>query len=232
MNWLKSGFNNFNFFFMDSDTIQKESSYTEGYSQKYAKKTIQISRKTAISIAIIIIIGVLAYVYKGIFIAATVDGSPIMRLAVIQKLEKTSGKNLLDSLINEKLIQNEARAKNIRVGDDEINDQIKAIENQVATQGNTLDAALAEAGMSMDDLKKQIIFQKEIEKLLADKINVTDEEVRQYIEDNKIPIPQGQEATIADQIKNEIRNQKLNTEVQALIANLKSKAKIQRFVNY
>ncbi|KKU15852.1 MAG: Foldase protein PrsA [Candidatus Giovannonibacteria bacterium GW2011_GWB1_45_9b] len=217
---------------MDSDTIQKESSYTEGYSQKYAKKTIQISRKTAISIAIIIIIGVLAYVYKGIFIAATVDGSPIMRLAVIQKLEKTSGKNLLDSLINEKLIQNEARAKNIRVGDDEINDQIKAIENQVATQGNTLDAALAEAGMSMDDLKKQIIFQKEIEKLLADKINVTDEEVRQYIEDNKIPIPQGQEATIADQIKNEIRNQKLNTEVQALIANLKSKAKIQRFVNY
>ena len=217
---------------MDSDTIQKESSYTEGSSQKYAKKTIQISRKTAISIAIIIIIGVLAYVYKGIFIAATVDGSPIMRLAVIQKLEKTSGKNLLDSLINEKLIQNEARAKNIRVGDDEINDQIKAIENQVATQGNTLDAALAEAGMSMDDLKKQIIFQKEIEKLLADKINVTDEEVRQYIEDNKIPIPQGQEATIADQIKNEIRNQKLNTEVQALIANLKSKAKIQRFVNY
>src|SRR3989344_2630629 len=206
---LKSVFNNFNFFFMDSDTIQKESSYTEGYSQKYAKKTIQISRKTAISIAIIIIIGVLAYVYKGIFIAATVDGSPIMRLAVIQKLEKTSGKNLLDSLINEKVI-----------------------ENQVATQGNTLDAALAEAGMSMDDLKKQIIFQKEIEKLLADKINVTDEEVRQYIEDNKIPIPQGQEATIADQIKNEIRNQKLNTEVQALIANLKSKAKIQRFVNY
>jgi len=127
---------------------------------------------------------------------------------------------------------NESIFKNIRDSLKKINDQIKAIENQVATQGNTLDAALAEAGMSMDDLKKQIIFQKEIEKLLADKINVTDEEVRQYIEDNKIPIPQGQEATIADQIKNEIRNQKLNTEVQALIANLKSKAKIQRFVNY
>ena len=217
---------------MDSDTIQKESSYTEGYSQKYAKKTIQISRKTAISIAIIIIIGVLAYVYKGIFIAATVDGSPIMRLAVIQKLEKTSGKNLLDSLINEKLIQNEARAKNIIVSDDEINDQIKAIESQVAMQGNTLDAALAAEGMSMDDLKKQIMFQKEIEKLLADTINVTDEEVLQYIEDNKIQIPQGQEAELTGQIKSEMRNQKLNTEAQALITNLKSKAKIQRFVDY
>jgi len=217
---------------MDSDTVRESSLPAKDHPQKYAKKFIQINTKTALIIAIVIIIGVLAYVYKGVFVAATVDGSPIMRLAIIQKLEKTSGKGLLDSLINEKLVQNEARAKKIIVSDDEINSQIKAIESQVAMQGGTLDAALAAEGMSIDDLKKQIIFQKEIEKLLADKINVADEEVLQYIKDNKIPIPQGQEATIADQIKSEIRNQKLNTEVQTLITDLKSKAKIQRFVNY
>ena len=217
---------------MDSDTVQESSLPIKEHSQKYTQRSIRISMKTAIIIAVIIAIGVLAYVYKGIFIAATVNGSPILRLAVIQKLEKTSGTNLLDSLINEKLIQNEARAKNIIVSDDEINDQIKAIESQVAMQGNTLDAALAAEGMSMDDLKKQIMFQKEIEKLLADTINVTDEEVLQYIEDNKIQIPQGQEAELTGQIKSEMRNQKLNTEAQALITNLKSKAKIQRFVDY
>jgi len=217
---------------MDSDTVQKESSPSKEHQQKYFKKSIQINTRTAIIIAIVIIIGVLAYIYKGVFIAATVDGSPIMRLTIIQKLEKTSGKNLLDSLINEKLIQNEVRAKNIIVSDDEINSQTKTIESQIATQGGTLDAALAEAGMSMDDLKKQIMAQKEIEKLLADKINVTDEEVAQYIKDNKVSIPQGQEATMADQIKSEMRNQKISTEAQTLITNLKSKAKIQRFVNY
>ncbi len=217
---------------MDSDTVQDLSLSAKDHPQKYSQRSIRISMRTASIVAVIIAIGALAYMYKGVFVAATVDGSPIMRLAIIQKLEKTSGKNLLDSRINEKLIQNEARAKNIRVGDDEINDQIKAIENQVAAQGSTLDAALAAEGMSVDDLKKQIMFQKEIEKLLADRINVTDEEVLQYIEDNKIPIPQGQEATLADQIKSEMRNQKLNTEAQALIANLKSKAKIQRFVDY
>ncbi|OHA02390.1 MAG: hypothetical protein A3C12_01830 [Candidatus Sungbacteria bacterium RIFCSPHIGHO2_02_FULL_49_20] len=217
---------------MDSDTVQKESSPSKERQQKYFKKSIQINTRTAIIIAIVIIIGVLAYIYKGVFIAATVDGSPIMRLTIIQKLEKTSGKNLLDSLINEKLIQNEVRAKNIIVSDDEINSQTKTIESQIATQGGTLDAALAEAGMSMDDLKKQIMAQKEIEKLLADKINVTDEEVAQYIKDNKVSIPQGQEATMADQIKSEMRNQKISTEAQTLITNLKSKAKIQRFVNY
>jgi len=217
---------------MDSDTVQKESSPSKERQQKYFKKSIQINTRTAIIIAIVIIIGVLAYIYKGVFIAATVDGSPIMRLTIIQKLEKTSGKNLLDSLINERLIQNEARTKNIIVSDDEVNSQIKTIESQIATQGGTLDAALAEAGMSMDDLKKQIMAQKEIEKLLADKINVTDEEVAQYIKDNKVSIPQGQEATIVDQIKSEMRNQKISTEAQTLITNLKSKAKIQRFVNY
>src|SRR3989344_2544492 len=129
---------------MDSDTIQESSLPIKEHPQKYTQRSIRISMKTAIIIAVIIAIGVLAYVYKGIFIAATVDGSPIMRLAIIQKLEKTSGKGLLDSLINEKLVQNEARAKKIIVSDDEINSQIKTIESQIATQGGTLDAALAE----------------------------------------------------------------------------------------
>ncbi|MDP2909474.1 MAG: SurA N-terminal domain-containing protein [bacterium] len=217
---------------MDNDTIQKESLNAEEHRQKAGKKSIKIGIKTAIIIAVVIIIGALAYVYKGLFVAATVDGSPISRLAVIQKLEKASGKSLLDSLINEKLVENEVSAKKIVVSDDEINSEIKTIENRVAAQGGTLDAALAAQGMSMDDLKKQIILQKEMEKLLADKINVTDEEVAQYIEDNKISIPEGQEAAAVGQIKNEIRNQKLNTEAQILITDLKSKAKIQYFVNY
>jgi hypothetical protein len=217
---------------MDNDTMQKESLSVEEHQQKADKKSVKIGVKTAIIIAVVIIIGALAYGYKGLFIAAIVDGSPISRLAVIQKLEKASGKSLLDSLINEKLIGNEVSAKKIVVSDDEINSEIKIIENQVIAQENTLDAALASQGMSMDDLKKRIIFQKGLEKLLADKINVTDEEVAQYIKDNKISIPKGQEAAANDQIKNEIRNKKLNTEAQTLITDLKSKANIQYFVNY
>ena len=217
---------------MDDNTIQAESLNVEERQQKADKKSIKIGIKTAIIIAVVIIIGALAYVYKGLFIAAIVDGSLISRLSIIEELEKASGKSLLDSLINEKLVQKEVSAKKIIVSDDEINGEIKKIEDQVASQGSTLDAALAAQGMGMDDLKKRIIFQKEVEKLVADKINVTDEEVAQYIQDNKISIPEGQEAAAAGQIKNQIRNQKLNTEAQTLLTNLKSKAKIQYFVNY
>jgi len=219
---------------MDNNTIQAESLNAQEHQQKAYKKSIKIkiSIKTAIIIVVIIVLGVLAYVYKGLFIAATVDGSPISRLAIIQELEKASGKSLLDSLIIEKLVQNEANAKKITVSSDEINGEIKKIEDRIVAQGSTLDAALAAQGMTMEDLKKQIILQKEVEKMVADKINVTDEEVTQYIKDNAISIPEGQEATTTAQIKDELRNQKLNKEAAALITTLKSQAKIRYFVNY
>jgi foldase protein PrsA len=217
---------------MDNNTIQAESISAPESQQKADNKSIKINIKTAIIIVVIIALGVLGYFYKGLFIAATVNGSPISRLAIIQKLEKASGKNLLDSLITEKLIQDEANAKKIVVSNDEINAEIKKVQDQITAQGGTLDAALSAQGMSMDDLKTRIILQKEVGELVADKINVTDEEVAQYIKDNKISIPEGQEAATNDQVKNELRNQKLDTEAQTLINDLKAKAKIRYFVNY
>jgi len=221
---------------MNNDLLQAEQSGVQESQQKTEKKFIKISFKTTILLIIILIIiiaiGALVYVNKGLFIAATVNGSPISRLTIIQKLEKASGKSLLDSLITEKLIQDEASAKKFVISNEEINGEIKKIEDQVTAQGGTLDAALAAQGMSMDDLKTRIILQKEMEKLLADKINVTDAEVAQYITDNKVSVPSGQEAAINDQIRSELSSQKLNNEAQALITDLKSKAKIQYFVNY
>jgi foldase protein PrsA len=177
-------------------------------------------------------VGALGYIFKGLFIVATVDGSPISRLNIIQKLEKMSGKELLDSFVVEKLIQNEANAKKIVISNDEINAEIKKIEDQIAAQGGTLDAALSGQGMNKEDLKKQIFLQKELEKLLADKISVTDDEVAQYIKDNKISVPAGQETATYDQVRNDLRNQKLGTAANVLIAALKSQAKINYFVNY
>ncbi len=221
---------------MNNDLLQAEQSGVQESQQKTEKKFIKISFKKAtlliIILIIIIAIGVLVYVNKGLFIAATVNGNSISRLTIIQKLEKASGKSLLDSLITEKLIQDEASAKKIVISNEEINGEIKKIEDQVTAQGGTLDAALAAQSMSMDDLKTRIILQKEMEKLLADKINVTDAEVAQYITDNKVSVPSGQEAAINDQIRSELSIQKLNNEAQTLITDLKSKAKIQYFVNY
>ena len=217
---------------MKKKTIQEELLNAQDNQQKAEKTSIKFSKRNAIIIAVLILLGVLGYAFKGLFIAATVNGSPISRLAIVQKLEKASGQKLLDSLITEKLIQNEANAKKIVVSDDEVNTEIKKIQDQITAQNSTLDAALAAQGMTMDDLKEQIMIQMEVEKLVADKINVTDEEIAQYITDNKVSIPEGQEAVTKDQIKSDLRDQKLNQEATALITALKAKAKISYFVKY
>jgi hypothetical protein len=86
--------------------------------------------------------------------------------------------------------------------------------------------------MTIEDLKKQIVLQSQMERLVADKITVTDQEVAQYIADNAIDLPVGEEEATTAQIKDGLRNQKLNTEGSLLIATLKDQAKINYFVNY
>jgi foldase protein PrsA len=212
--------------------IQPASGSTIIKKLEAVKKIIKNNLKIIIVIAVIIVLGILGYFFRGLFIAATVNGSPISRLSIIQKLEKVSGKTLLDSLITEKLVQNEVDAKKITISDDEINAEIKRVEDQVSAQGGTLDEALTAQGMSRDDLRTEVILRKEMEKLLADKLNVTDQEIAQYIKDNNITVAAGEEIATNDQIRSELSSQKFSSEAESFITDLKAKAKIKYFVNY
>lgn len=202
----------------------------EEKKEKTEKKTIGV--KTAVIIALVVIIGSLLYVYKGVFIAATINGSPVSRLAVIRELEQRAGKAALESIITQKIVGEEAVKKGIAITDDEVNAEIKNIEEQLKAQGTTLDEALTTQGLTLVGLKKQIVYQMELEKLLADKTQITDEEVGQYIKDNNITVPAGQEDVYKNQIKAQLSQQKLNVEAEAFIKSLMSQTSIKYFINY
>src|SRR3989344_3454042 len=99
----------------------------------WSKMPKRITVKTAIIISAIIILAAVGYVYKGLFVAATVNGYPISRLAVVRELEKAAGKNTLDALINKKLVSDEAGKQYIKTNkvdvpngeDAQLNEQIK-----------------------------------------------------------------------------------------------------------
>ncbi len=217
---------------MDNNTIETKPFEVLESEEKIEKKPKKFNLKIAIIIVVILAIGVLGYIFKGLFVVASVDGSLISRFEILSKLEKTSGKSLLDSLITEKLIKNEAKAKGVSVSNDEVNAEIKKVEDQITAQGGTLDAALAAQSMTLNDLRDRIVLQKDLEKLLGDKISVSDQEIEKYITDNKVTLPKGQEAETKAQIKDTLISQKLNTEAPTLIDSLKSKANIKYFVNY
>lgn len=195
-------------------------------------KMIKINAKTAVIIGAVIAVFVVLFLAKGLFVAASVDGSPISRLSVVQELEKRGGKSTLDALITEKLIRNEAKKQNVIVTDAELAEEMKKIEAQVAAQGGTLAEALAEQGMTESSLKEQVRVQQLMQKLLADSIVVSDEEVQKYITDNKIVIPKGEETKTKEQITGQLKDQKLQQEAQVFITNLRNDAKIKYYVNY
>lgn len=216
---------------MDAN-IEKKEITPEQVHEKGEKSPKVISVKAAIIVAAAIVLLALAFYCKGVFIAATVNGSPVSRLSIISELEKTSGKKALDAVITKKLLSDEAKGKGIIVTSDELNAEITKIETQVAAQGGTLDAVLAQQGMTRKDMEEQITFQKILEKLLGDKIAVTDEEVTKLLTDSKVSIPKGEEEKYKAQAKEQIRGQKLNDAAGAFIESLKSQASIKYFVNY
>jgi len=77
---------------MDKNTIETKPLKVQESEQNTDIKPRKMSVRTAIIILVIIVILALAYIYKGLFIAATVNGSPISRISIIQKLEKSYGK--------------------------------------------------------------------------------------------------------------------------------------------
>lgn len=185
-----------------------------------------------LAVVIIAVLAGLAFKYKQLVIAAVVDKHPITRFSVIHELERRGGKDTLDLLISKQLIKAEAAAKHITVSDEEVNKEIKKYEDIYNVQGNTLDATLAAQGLSRDDLKKQVIIQKDIEKLLGDKAVVSDDEVAKYITDNKIPLPQGKEDATKADIKEQLRQQKIGELADQLVSDLKAKAKIRTYIKY
>jgi len=181
----------------------------------------------------VILIGVAFLFTRGYIVAATVNGSPISRLAIISELEKQGGKQALEAMINEKVVTAEFEKLGITIDDNAVADEIKKIEAQVSAQGGTLDEALAQQGMTMEILQDQIESQLKLEKALADKITVTDEEITAFMKENDVVPPAGTDvAAVKAQIADKLKQEKLQTEAPAWIKEVTDKASVKYYTTY
>ena len=187
-------------------------------------------RRVISTLAVILILGGL-YFSKSLFFAAWVNGRPVYRLSLTRELEKQGGQQVLDGLIEKALINSEAKKNNIKVEQSEIDAEIKKIEEMVSGQGLTLDEALKFRNQTRKDLVDQIRIQKIVEKLLSSKIIITDQEAKDYFGKNKSLFGQNPVFDkVKDQVTSQLFQQKLSSEYNTWITDLKTKAKILYFV--
>lgn len=191
-------------------------------------------RKSKILILLIIIVSAaILFYFKGLFIAAIVNGTPISRFTVTSELEKKDGKQILSSLVAQTLILQEAKKRKISVNQEEINAEMKKIEDGLKKQGQNLDTALSFQNMTRNDFTKQLKIQKIIEKMFAKDVKVTDQEIADYIEKNKDTIPGDvKKEDLNNSIRQQLEQQKLSNSFQTWLADAQKKAKVMYFVDF
>lgn len=159
-------------------------------------------------------------------IVVNVNGKPIYRWSYIQKLQK-SDTAVINQMIQEALIEGEAKNKGIVISQDEINKSITTIEDQVKQQGTTLDEALKSEGMTKEQLQGQIRTQLIAEKLASPSAEPTQEEIDKFLLDNKDYLSKtATKVELQETAKTQIKSQAQSAAIDAWFTNLKAAAKI------
>lgn len=148
------------------------------------QKNFQIGLLIVLILAICI--GVVLYNTKTTSdkVVARVNDEVITKDDLYEALVEQYGQAALDALISDKIIDLELKKQNIVVGEDAVQAEIQNISAQYGGE-EAFKQALAAYGYSLDVVKTNIEKSLKIEKLLESDITITDDEMKNYFEQNK-----------------------------------------------
>ncbi len=193
----------------------------------FFKQLPPVNKKYLMIGLVVIILAALTFYFRNFFVVAVVNGKPITRLSLIKELEKQSGKKTLELLVTQELLYQEAQKQQVTVTTDEVNQEIKKLEDNFVKQGQNLNQLLLAQGMTREGLADQIKLQKLAEKLVEKDVVVSDQEVDDYLKQNAASLPKDTKPEdLKTQVKDELRQQKLSEQIQALLQKLHTSAKI------
>lgn len=148
------------------------------------KKIIYISIGALAATAIFILAA-----FNGDETVATVGDKEITKDALYEKLVASSGAATLDAMISNEVVNQEADQANVKVTQEEVDAELTVYEeNYGGTEA--LKETLAASGMTVESLKDEIKTYLKVEKIVGPTINITDEQISTYFEDNKATFEQ------------------------------------------
>ncbi len=191
------------------------------------------NRKATLIILGVIVLAALLYIGRSLFVAATVNGEPISRLSLINKLELQSGKTALEEIIEERLVLQEAAKRKINISQADIDKEIAKIKKQLDGQGQDLNQILESRSISKELFNEQIKIQLIVDKILGEQAKVGEDEFNKFLEQNKDLLANEKNPDDAKmQYRQYLEQEKLKQKYQEWVATLKKNAKILHYVSY
>lgn len=184
--------------------------------------------KTFYIILIVVGLTLLFFFKKSWFIAATVNSMPVTNWELQTKLNQQFRTQILNQMVDEKIILSEASKNGAIPTDQEIDKKIAEVEASVGGK-ETLDSLLAQQGQTRISIRSQIVIPLALTKMYEKEATISADEVSKFIEQNKEQLRATDSAQQKKEAEDALKQQKLQQIFNQKFQELKTKAKIQIF---
>lgn len=151
---------------------------------------LKVSKGLLIGLLVVFAIGFTGCTQKEV--VAKVNDVEITKEELYDQLVAQNGDAALNSLISEKIMEAEVKAKGITVSDEEIQENIDEMTEYYGGE-EEMNKALTQYNLTMDDMKENIVNNLQLQKVLEPYITITDEEIQEYFTTNKAYLDQAEE---------------------------------------
>ncbi|MEK7132233.1 MAG: hypothetical protein AAB833_01820, partial [Patescibacteria group bacterium] len=202
-----------------------------GQNNSVATKFNFSNKQLLIGLAVVLVVGFF-YNFRGLFIAATVNGEMISRREFNAEVQRMVGTKVLDQLVIQKLITQTIKSQGVVIDTQAVQSEIDVIKAGIEGTGITFEEALEKEGVVYAELVENIRIKLGLKGLLADKIVVTEEEIDAYILARKIEVTEETKGETRNTIKTQLEQEKFDLEVGPYLEGLKTEAKLKTYIKF
>ena len=123
---------------------------------------------------------------------ASVNGNKITSDDLYEIMAAQYGSSIVDTLITNKVIEQEAEKQGVKISADAIEEELDAFIESYGGE-ESFNAALEQSGISLDNFKYDIEIYLMTKELMSPDIEVTEEDMETYFEENKADFAQAEE---------------------------------------
>jgi len=145
------------------------------------------NKKVLIPILAVILIALIVgavYLTQRSEAVATIDDEKITQEDLNDELNKQYGSTVLSAMITNKVVDLEADKAKVKVTDKDVKEELEKVYAQYGGE-DTFNSLLAQNGLTLDTYKENIVQNLKVTKILEPSIEITDDEIKTYFNDNK-----------------------------------------------
>ncbi|WP_216776486.1 peptidylprolyl isomerase [Metabacillus halosaccharovorans] len=144
------------------------------------------SKKTLAILAVLIVAAIAVFIFLSTRsdVVAKVGSESLTKDDLYTFFVEQNGEAALDTLITKNLIDQEVEKEKITVSSKEIDAELQELIDSYGGE-ETFEQQLTSSGLTQDDIKEDIEVNLKIEKLLEPQIEITEEEMQTYFDENK-----------------------------------------------